>query len=54
MHVEHGDGQAKFWLHGPRLVYSFRMPRMVLRRAEVMVAQNRDAFLEQWYEYFGP
>jgi hypothetical protein len=53
IHVERGDGHAKFWLEPGRLVLSNNLRRSELRRAKLLVIQNRLVFLEEWREYLG-
>jgi hypothetical protein len=53
VHVEIGDGEAKFWLVPVELVESYRMKRQELRRARLLVEQHQDLFQEKWREYFG-
>ena len=54
VHVEFGDGTAKFWLEPVELVMAQRMKQQEVRRARVFVQQNQSVFLERWHEYFGP
>ena len=53
IHVEHGDGYAKFWLDPVDLVEVKDMKNQQLRRARLLVIEHRDEFLEKWHEYFG-
>lgn len=53
VHVEKGDGIAKFWLDPVALVFSEGLTRGELRRAREIVADNAADFLERWNEYFG-
>lgn len=53
VHVEHGDGTAKFWLEPVELVESYDLKQGSLRDARLLVEQNRNTFLEKWHEYFG-
>jgi hypothetical protein len=44
---------AKFWLDPVSLADSGRYSRMELNRLAAIVERHRDAFLEQWDEFFG-
>lgn len=53
VHVEKGDGIAKYWLQPVELVNSHGFTRTELRRAREIVEQNVAVFTERWNEYFG-
>ena len=53
VHVERGDGYAKFWLESVELVDAVGMGTRELRRARLLVIQHRIDFREKWREYFG-
>jgi hypothetical protein len=53
VHVEKGDGHAKFWLDPTDLAESRGMKRRELRRARLLVDEHRDLLREKWREYFG-
>lgn len=53
VHVECGDGHAKFWLGAVNLAYSTGLKAQEIRRARELVAQHADQFVERWNEYFG-
>lgn len=53
VHVEAGDGHAKFWLSPVELVSAQRLKQHDVRRARLLVEEHRTAFLEKWNEYFG-
>jgi hypothetical protein len=53
IHVERGDGYAKFWLDPVDLVEAHGLKTAELRRARMLVIQYRLEFRERWREYFG-
>jgi hypothetical protein len=53
VHVEKGDGTAKYWLQPVELVNSDGFTRAELRRAREIVEQNAADFIERWNEHFG-
>ena len=53
IHVERGDGYAKFWLGPPRLAEAEALTRAELRRARGLVEQHEQHFTERWHDYFG-
>jgi len=53
IHVEHGDGHAKFWLDPVTLAVAKDLKKSELRRANLLVIQHRLNFMEKWREYFG-
>ena len=53
VHVECGDGQAKFWLDPLLLANSHRMKARDLRRARTLIEANTSLIREKWDEYFG-
>ena len=53
VHVERGDGYAKFWLEPVELVDAVGMRSRELGRARLLVIQHRIDFREKWREYFG-
>ena len=53
IHVEKGEGYAKFWLEDPvRLQYSYRFSRAQLREVRGIVDENAELFKEKWNEFF--
>lgn len=53
IHVEKGEGHAKWWLQNPpELAYSEGLTPSQLRRVRELVAENGQTFLEAWDEYF--
>ena len=54
IHVERGDGYAKFWLEPVELVEAFRLKQQELRRVRLLVVQHQAVFLERWREHFSP
>ena len=53
IHVEKGDGYAKFWLNPLALAYSAGFKRQELKRTRELVDEHEAVFLEKWNEYFG-
>lgn len=53
IHVERGDGHAKFWLEPVELVDAAGLKTPELTRARLLVIQHRIDFREKWREYFG-
>jgi hypothetical protein len=53
IHVERGDGYAKFWLDPVDLVEVYGLKTAELRRARLLVIQHRLEFRERWREHFG-
>jgi hypothetical protein len=52
IHVESGDGLAKFWLDPVRLEYSKGFRRQDLNRILQLVHENAGYLLRKWDEYF--
>ena len=52
IHVEHGEGHAKFWLEAVRLAYSTGMGARELRRARELVVEHAETFRHRWREHF--
>ena len=48
IHVERGDGYAKFWLEPVELVDAVSLGTVELRRARLLVIQHRIDFREKW------
>ncbi len=53
IHVEHGDGHAKFWLDPVSLATSKDLKNAEIKRAKLLVIEHRLVFQEKWREYFG-
>jgi Domain of unknown function (DUF4160) len=53
IHVERGDGYAKFWLEPVELADALGLKTPELTRARLLTIQHRIDFLEKWREYFG-
>jgi len=53
VHVEQGDGVAKFWLEPVTLDYAIRLKPKAVKRARMLVEAHATEFLEKWREYFG-
>ena len=52
VHVEKGDGEAKFWLRPVSLDWAEGLKARELSRAEAIVVHHRERFLRVWNEYF--
>lgn len=52
IHVERGDGEAKFWLDPVRLERSHGFSRKEINRLQALVEQHRQQLLESWDEFF--
>lgn len=52
IHVEKGEGYAKFWLEPITLVRSRGFRSHELREIAALVAEHRALFQEKWDEYF--
>jgi len=52
IHVETGDGIAKFWLDPVRLHASRGFSRHELSRLQQLVVQHREDFMRAWHAYF--
>jgi len=53
VHVERGDGVAKFWLEPVALDSSSGLKTQELRRARILVVEHQTTFREKWRERFG-
>ena len=53
VHVEHGDGVAKFWLEPVELAESYRIKHQELRQARLLAEQHQALFRDKWREHFG-
>lgn len=52
VHVEYGDGEAKFWLKPIQLASSYKFRSQELRKARLLVEKHQKMFEEKWNEYF--
>jgi len=52
IHVEYGDGKAKFWLGTIHLASSYKMRAPDLKKAHALIEQNQKLCEEKWNEYF--
>ena len=49
VHVENGDGEAKFEIETEvKLVYNHGLKRKDIRLAESILEENRENFIDQW------
>ncbi len=53
VHAQQERKMAKFWLNSVGLAASGRFSASELRSIERIVLENRERFLEGWYEFFG-
>jgi hypothetical protein len=53
VHVRRENRVAKFWLDPVALQQAGGYGRQELNTIAAMVAEHRDALLEDWYEFFG-
>ena len=53
VHVEAGDGTAKFWLDPVRLAASRGIARHELSRLQQFVVDHRQMFVRSWDAHFG-
>ncbi|MCX6125193.1 MAG: DUF4160 domain-containing protein [Proteobacteria bacterium] len=53
VHVEYGDGLAKFWMNPVALSFSYKMKGKDLKRIRLLLEEHSDLVKEQWNEYFG-
>ena len=53
IHVDSGDGYAKFWLDPVELVSSAGFNARELRQVRLLVIEHRDQLREAWNEHFG-
>jgi hypothetical protein len=52
VHVEKGDGHAKFWLSPVELVYARGLTRAETRRIRELTSDHAEEFLAQWRRHF--
>ncbi|HEY3118807.1 MAG TPA: DUF4160 domain-containing protein [Chloroflexota bacterium] len=48
IHVESGDGEAKFWLSPVAAAFSAGYANPELRRIETIIAENLEVLLDAW------
>jgi Domain of unknown function (DUF4160) len=53
IHVERGDGTAKYWLDPVELARSRGFRARDLTRLRATIIEHRNAFLEAWNAHFG-
>jgi hypothetical protein len=54
IHVEKGEGSAKWWLTPvPTLVYSHGFKTKEERRIKELVQEHQHELLQAWHRYFG-
>ena len=52
VHIERGDGEAKFWLDPVGLARSSGFRAHALNRLRALVVEHRAALQEAWHEHF--
>ena len=52
IHVERGEGAAKFWLFPVQLASSYGMKAHELKRARVLIEEHIESLREKWNEFF--
>ena len=52
IHVMKGDGEAKFWLHPPRVARSSGFDARTLRMLAGVVAARSSEIEEAWHDHF--
>lgn len=53
IHIESGDGLAKFWLNPVELAMSVNYNAREIRLLRQMVEENQIELVVKWNEYFG-
>ena len=53
VHIEYGDGLAKFWMNPIALDSSYKMKAKDLKKARTILEVNSDQIRKEWYDYFG-
>jgi hypothetical protein len=53
VHVRTASGEVKIWLTDLTVAASVQLPPNELASAKRLVAENREALLEAWHDYFG-
>lgn len=52
VHVECGDGKAKFWMNPLQLASSHRLKAAELKKARLIIEKHVDLIKEKWHGYF--
>lgn len=52
VHVEYGEGKAKFWIEPIILHSSYKLNSRDLKKARILLEQNSRLIKEKWNEYF--
>ena len=53
VHVEYGEGEAKFWMKPLRLASSYRMKGKDLKNARELTEKYSKQIEDAWHEHFG-
>ena len=53
VHVEYGDGLAKFWMIPISLDSNYRMKAKDLRKARELLETKAELIKKEWNDYFG-
>ena len=51
IHLETAENAAKYWLSPIELEWAFGYNSKELRQVRELIEENRDLFLEKWYEH---
>ncbi len=52
IHVEKGDGAAKFWLNPIELVHYRKFKKQEIKRVREIIEENQHFLMEKWNELF--
>lgn len=52
IHVEYGDGAAKFWLAPLQLAASYGMKAHELKKARILIQERIELVMEKWNGFF--
>lgn len=52
IHVEKGDGAAKFWLNPIELVHYRKFKKQEIKRVREIIEENQHFLMEKWNEFF--
>ncbi len=52
VHVEHADGEAKFWLDPVRFERSHGLGRREINQVRELVEEHHERLMESWHAFF--
>lgn len=52
IHVEKGEGYAKYWLGPPRLALETDFRPKALKAIEKLIIEHQEKIMERWYDFF--